>query len=364
MHKPLVSIIIPVYKVEKYLRQCVESIINQTLTDIEIILVDEGDLDECREIIDEYEFGNSKDNRIKTIHEKNGGYGASMNKGIYLASGEYIGIVEADDFVDKNMFYDLYKIAKEKNADIVKSDFYYYSTEKNQARKAGKIAKFKADKITNVKNDPAILRIQPSIWSAIYKREFLVKNDIKFLETKGGSYQDTSFAFKTLSLAERIILTTKAYLYYRTDNEFSSVNNNGKIFAICDEYKEITNFIKKHPELKNYINTAKMQNQYFAYIWNLKRIDKQYREEFIERFSSEFTEFYKNNEFTKKFYKKVNPKIIKLLIEDKKGFGDYIESLIKKDELRKKRNKLFSIRINSSRISIVLFGRQVVANEF
>ena len=111
-----VSIIIPVYKTEKFLRKCLDSVVNQTLQDIEIIIVDEGDMDECRSIIDEYE---RNDSRIKTIHEKNGGYGVSINKGFDLATGEYIGIVESDDFVDENMFEDLYKIAKDSDADIV-----------------------------------------------------------------------------------------------------------------------------------------------------------------------------------------------------------------------------------------------------
>lgn len=361
MSQPLISIIVPVYKVEKYLRQCIESIINQTLTDIEIILIDEGDLDECRKIIDEYE---AKDKRIKTIHEKNGGYGASMNKGFAIASGEYIGIVEADDFVDKNMFLDLYKIAKENNADIVKSDFYNYNTVKNQSIKACNLIKVKTNKILNVKNNPSILRIVPSIWSAIYKREFLKKYNIKFLETKGGSYQDTSFAFKTLSLAEKIVFTPKAYLYYRTDNESSSVNNSEKVFPICDEYTEITNFVESHPDLKEYINTPKLLNQYFTYLWNLKRIKPEFREQFIDKFTDEFREFYNKNELTKDFYKKVDPKIINLLINDKKKFTDYIDRLIRKKLRHDKRKKLFSIRLNTSRLNVILFGKQLIAKDF
>ena len=94
---PKVSVIIPVYNVEKYLRQCLDSVINQTLKDIEIICVDDGSTDNCPNILDEYA---AKDARIKIIHKKNEGYGKAMNVGISHASGEYIGIVEPDDYID------------------------------------------------------------------------------------------------------------------------------------------------------------------------------------------------------------------------------------------------------------------------
>lgn len=97
MKQPKISVIVPIYKVEKYLVQCIDSILNQTLKDIEVILVDEGDRDACRFIIDHYE---QNDKRVKAIHEKNGGYGASVNKGMEIAVGEYISIIESDDFIE------------------------------------------------------------------------------------------------------------------------------------------------------------------------------------------------------------------------------------------------------------------------
>ena len=285
LNSPKVSIIIPTYKMEEFLSECISSVLNQTLEDIEIIIVDEGDLDECRAIIDRFE---QKDCRIITIHEKNGGYGIAVNKGINLAKGEYIGIVEADDFVDKNMFEDLYNLATKHSADIVKSDFYNFTTSISQARKAGKISKLNDKKVTNIKKNPELLKMQPTIWTAIYKKEFLFRNNIRFLETAGGSYQDTSFAFKAIALAEKIVLTSKAYLYYRTDNELSSVKSKGKVFAICDEFKELTDFVNSHPEIKSIINPYKIIKQYNAYMWNLKRIAPEYRKDFIEQFALEF----------------------------------------------------------------------------
>lgn len=354
---PKVSVLVPVYNVEKYLKECLESLINQTLPDIEIICINDGSTDNSSQILQEYRF---KDKRIKIINKKNSGYGASMNIGLEAAAGEYIGIVEPDDFADLKMFEELYNIALKNNADIVKSDFYDYLTKEKRARKAGRIKKNKCGKVFSIKDDCSILKIMPTIWSSIYKREFLEENDIKFLETPGASYQDTSFSFKTLSTAKRIIFTPKSYLYYRNDNANSSVKQKGKVYCICDEYKEITKYFNAHPEIKAIANPVKLSTQFNAYKWNAARIDEQFRDDFINEFQSEFKEFSNNNEITKEFYKKVKPEELKMLLNDKKAFRNYIDNLSVKYKQREKRQKQFSIRINPSRISIILFGKQIV----
>ena len=133
-NRPKVSIVMPTYNVEKYFRQCMESVINQTLTDIEIIPVDDGSPDNCGAIMDEYA---AKDSRIKPIHQQNGGYGKAVNAGINAATGEYIGIVETDDWCDPKMFEKLYTQAKKLDADVCKCDFrYYYGNDKFRDCKA------------------------------------------------------------------------------------------------------------------------------------------------------------------------------------------------------------------------------------
>jgi glycosyltransferase involved in cell wall biosynthesis len=122
-HKPKVSVIVPIYNVEKYLRQCLDSVVNQTLRDIEIICVNDGSPDKCPQIADEYA---ARDDRIIVIHQPNGGYGVAVNKGIAAATGEYVAIVEPDDFIDSNMYQTLYETAKKNNTDVVKSAFYIY----------------------------------------------------------------------------------------------------------------------------------------------------------------------------------------------------------------------------------------------
>ena len=115
MSKPLISIIVPVYNVEKYIERCIKSILNQSFTNFELILVDDGSPDKCGEICDEYK---NKDKRIKVIHKKNGGLSDARNAGIEIAKGEYIAFVDSDDFINKYMYEILYRNAKKLDADI------------------------------------------------------------------------------------------------------------------------------------------------------------------------------------------------------------------------------------------------------
>ena len=116
MQNSLISIIVPVYKVEKYLKKCLDSIINQTYKNLEIIIVDDGSPDGCPNICDEY---SKKDDRIKVIHQKNMGLSIARNNGIKLATGEYIGFVDSDDYIRYTMYEDMYKAAVNNSAPLV-----------------------------------------------------------------------------------------------------------------------------------------------------------------------------------------------------------------------------------------------------
>ena len=354
---PKVSIMMPVYKVERYLRQCLDSVVNQTLEDIEIIIVDEGEMDECRSIIDEFE---QKDSRIKTIHEKNGSYGIALNKAMKLVTGEYVGIIETDDYIEPNMFEDLYNLAKQYDAEVVKSDWYEYYCKTEFSVQAGRISKSKTNKITNAKEDNSLLKIQPSIWSAIYKKEFLFNNEIKFIEKLKSAYQDTSFNFKVFALAEKVVLTDKAYVHYRLDSVGSTCNTSGNVFAPCDEYAEITNFLNARPELKKHFNTQKLINEYNSYVWNTLRIGQDCRQEFVNKFSEIFKNYNDNGEIVSEFFKKVKSKDFQLLLENPIKFKKYMDKKAFKKQLNNIRRGLLTIRINSSRICVGILGKTIL----
>lgn len=351
-----ISVIVPVCNVEKYLDECLESIIKQTFKDIEIICINDGSTDSSLEILKEFA---QKDSRIKIIDKPNSGYGDSMNKGIETATGEYIGIVESDDFIEPDMFENLYKLAQNNDCDIVKSDWYNYWTKGDIKEKNGRVNDYNA-KVTNLFAHPEIVTLQPTLWSAIYKRELFINNNIKFLQTPGASYQDTSVSFKLYALAKKVLFTKKAYVYYRQDNANSSINNPTKALFVCKEYEEIDKFLENNLNIKEQVNTQKLIAQYKAYRWAWKRLAPEYRKEFIDKISKEFAAYQEKGEFNSEFFKKVKEKNILLLINNPDKFLTKIEKEAKQEKWKKIRRNLFSVKINSSRITITIFGKKIV----
>ena len=294
-----VSIIVPICNVEKYLRQCLDSVVNQTLKEIEIILVDDGSTDSCPQICDEYA---SKDYRIKVIHKVNEGLGKAYNTGLDLATGEYIGLIESDDFIELNMFEDLYNEAKLNKLDIVRSDFYLYTTKTNSNERFDQDW-VKHDEIYSPIEEPIVFLQKPSIWANLYNAEFLRKNDIRFLETPGASYQDVAFTFKVYACAKRFKMIKQSYVHYRIDNENSSVNSTNKLYCVCDEYREIERFIKekgRYEEFKYIIPRMK----YACYCWNFNHLQKGLKYKFLKQFSKEYRKHIFKKEIDKKRYTK------------------------------------------------------------
>ena len=277
-----VSILVPICNVEKYLRQCLDSLVNQTLAEIEIICIDDGSTDSSPEIIQEYA---ENDARIKVITKPNSGYGDSMNQGLKKARGEYIGIVESDDYIETDAFEKLYALAKEFDADVARSNFYRYKGGKNEIYCC--IDPLDVGRLINPKERTGIFYQQPAIWSAIYRREFLKAHKIEFLPTPGASYQDTSFNFKVWATTERAVFTEEAFLHYRLDNEKSSVNSPGKVFNVAIEYGEIERYLRAnglYEQLKELFQMAK----FGSYYWNIYRLTPDLRREFVERAKTEY----------------------------------------------------------------------------
>lgn len=171
---PTCSIIVPVYNNDKYLKECLDSILAQTLKSLEIICIDDGSTDKSADILDSYAKEHSQ---IKVFHNKNYGYGYSINFGITKASGEYIGIVESDDMVLPEMFETLYNAAVKNCCEIVKSNFYYYWS--NSKRVLQQVMPLDSiGEVFRPQEKTSIFLSMPCIWAAIYKRTFLVENNI------------------------------------------------------------------------------------------------------------------------------------------------------------------------------------------
>ncbi len=294
---PKVSVLVPCYNVEKYLPECLGSIVNQTLRDIEIICINDGSTDSTLDIIKSYA---EQDKRIVIIDKPNEGYGKSMNRGLDAATGEYIAIVESDDWVDTNMFETLVKLADTNKVDVVKSNFYEYTTENGKKNlKVNIVPAWDCGRVINPRRETGVFWMPPSIWAAIYRRNFLKKYDIRFLETPGASYQDTGFNFKVWAMAERAFLTSDAFLHYRCDNANSSVKSSGKVFCVCDEWDEIDRFLGQYPNIKKGVTKLIPHIKLGSYLWNLDRLTDDARKQFRKRFQSDYKKYIKNNDFQK-----------------------------------------------------------------
>ena len=284
---PKVSIIVPVYNVEKYLRQCIESLINQTLKEIEIICINDGSTDGSEKILREYA---EVDHRIMVLSKCNTGYGHSMNIGIQHARGEYIGIVESDDFASEDMFEQLYLKAKENDVDVIKCNYFEYiecgKTYQDNLKGIPYNVVFKTEE------NPQIFSVAPSIWTSLYRADFLKKNNIRFQETPGASYQDVSFYFLVLLHATRMICIRDAFLNYRIDNLNSSIHSSKKVFSIMTEFARIQKFFEdgQKRELLSAVTRAK----YKHYKSNYERIDPLFQYAYLQVMNKEFVEDERN----------------------------------------------------------------------
>ena len=232
-HTITVSVVMPCYKVEKYLPKCIESVLASTLSNMEIILVDDGSPDKCGQIIDNYA---KKDKRIVPIHKKNGGYGSAVNAGIKKARGEYIGIVETDDWISPDMYEILYNTAKKTNADCVKGNFYHCISREKEIPHLF-VNTLPINTSFTLKEHPELLLLAPSIWSAIYKKSFLDKKEISLVEDIR-PYEDLPFAFEVYAKAEKIVLVNQYVYFYRCEpNQGSStVRGDRKLFNVTKQF--------------------------------------------------------------------------------------------------------------------------------
>ena len=283
-----ISVLVPIYNSQIYLRECVESILHQTLREIEIILLDDGSVDESPAICDEYA---RMDARVRVIHKPNSGYGATMNIGLCSARGEYISFVESDDYILPTMYERLYAAATQQQADIVKSDYRRFYGE-GETRNFEDVAITKHrdyyHRVSNTYLEPDWFRINNINCNGIFRRAFVEQHNIRLNETPGASFQDNGFWFQTFSLAERIYLLTEPFYMVRRDNPNSSVKSKTKVFCMCDEYDFIADFLNKHPELP--LTTRRMYHRirYGNYRWTYNKIADEFRLSFLERFSQDF----------------------------------------------------------------------------
>lgn len=278
---PKISIIIPIYNVEKYLSECLESVVNQSFKDIEILCINDGATDGSRAIIEEFA---KKDERVVLVDKENGGYASAINKGLELAKGDFVGIVESDDVCASQMYEKLYNKISNTDADYVIGDFYFMSERKTKisAYSAGLIAD--EDGCFNLDTNPRLLDKPAYPWKALYRKSFLDKNNIRMLQDGKGAYEDQPWNMTCLVKADKIMSVAEPLYYYRVDANGSSTNNGGQKLVNYlrrrNQAKEILveNGYFDKMEVREYFYSAALKGCYFFY----KKIAPEFKLEYYK----------------------------------------------------------------------------------
>ena len=359
--KKLISIIIPFYNASKYLKRCIDSVINQNYKNLEIILVNDGSTDDSKKICDEFR---KKDQRIKVINKKNEGVARARNEGIINAKGKYITFVDADDWLEKDAIYRLYYIILRENVDIVRGNFFFEN--ENGIYDYGKLDVLKDLRIEkNNLNEKNMLikkifkgEIRAYVWLLLLKRELLVNNNILFKQDIP-YMEDTIFYIELiLSNSSLFMADEKTYHYFYNNN--SATKSPKKLKVNIDSVLSVTEIIiemlnKKNKKLLQDINLW-CNNCFVIIMNNFFRIYKlqvesnyQIKKEISEICDNELFQYIMNNLMIKVIpfqykiqYKMLKKKKINLLVQYYKFriFLSKIKSILKRNNLLSKEKRM------------------------
>lgn len=241
MNNVKVTIMIPVYNTVKYLRQCLDSVVNQTLKEIEIICINDGSTDNSLDILKEYA---RKDSRITLIDKNNEGKSVAMNKALAIAKGEYVALVDSDDWIDLNFYEKLYNTAKSQQADIARTTYkYYYSPQKIIDSELNAIIEEKAEKKQDLNcNDHSVV-----VYNAIYRKQMLDDNNICYFDADIYSVEDIVFTARATICSEKTIPVTGTYYYYRQIQGWSlSTINMKKVLSVLKANERVIDLLNSY----------------------------------------------------------------------------------------------------------------------
>ena len=257
-----VSVIVPFYNVEGYIGRCLDSLVKQTLDDIEIILVNDGSKDRSKIVVDKYlkEYPE----KIVYLEKENGGLSDARNYAIPYAKGEYIAFLDSDDYVEYTMYKDMYELAKKENSDMVECDFYWEYPYKN---------KRKEDKglIYNGKKE-MIEKVRVVAWNKLIKKDILEKSKIIF--PKGYRYEDVEFTYKLVPYLDKVSFLKKPCVHYIQREGSISNNQNERNKEIFDVLGHVIDFYKENDLYEEYKDELEYIYIRYAFCSSLLRIVK------------------------------------------------------------------------------------------
>ena len=285
---PKVSVIVPIYNVEKYLEKCINSLLSQTLEDIQIILVNDGSKDNSGNIAKECEKNNK--NRIIYVEKENGGLSDARNYGLKYATGDFIAFLDSDDYIEKNAYEEMYNKAIEENADYVECDFIWEFPNK-----------IRVDKQYPYKNKKEMLSfVRVVAWNKLIKRQLITDNNLEF--PKGLRYEDVEFTYKLIPFINKFAYVDKPFIHYvQREGSIANVQNErtAEIFTVLDNVIE---FYKKNNIYEEYRDELEYNYARYLLCSSLKRMckikDKTIREKLLteswKRLNSNFPNWKEN----------------------------------------------------------------------
>lgn len=241
----LVSIIVPIYKVAPFIEKCVTSLLAQTYTDIEIILVDDGSPDECPAICDAFA---SQDSRVHVVHQQNGGLSAARNAGIEVASGDYLAFVDGDDFVSPDYIQVLLNACKQYNTKMAACGYFeYYSEQRNTPVCVPDTVVLSSQEavldIFTMKN-----QVQVMAWNKLYARELFEKTGIRY--PVGKIHEDVFTTYRCCAAAEKVVCVNKpCYYYVQREGSIISQTFSPKRLQLLDAVNSIKPFVEQYAPL-------------------------------------------------------------------------------------------------------------------
>lgn len=225
----MISIIVPIYKVEKYLDKCVNSILNQTYKDLEIILVDDGSPDNCPEMCDDFA---KRDSRVKVVHKQNGGLMSARQAGLRVSKGDYVGFVDGDDWIEPDMYMHFHNAVSKYNSDIIVSEFYFdFGDEQNSSSQNLSKPFFTKDEMINEIYPVMLFKppyynfgINPCCWAKLFKKELLEKC-LYSIPTEIKIGEDTAFTYPCLIYANSMAYVDKPCYHYMDSRDGSMTSS-------------------------------------------------------------------------------------------------------------------------------------------
>ena len=323
-----VAVVSSMYNVENYLETCLQSLISQTLKEIEIILVNDGSTDKSFSIAQTYA---QKDKRIVLIDKRNTGYGDSMNVGMERAikdGAEYVAFIDPDDYIATNAYENLYKIAKENGVDVLRANITsVFSNDEGQTQyfENNALRQFPEyyNRVFTLKNNKKIFSMNSNC-GGLFLCSFLKKNKIKHNTSPGASYQDIGFWFQSYALAERFYFSPNRYYFYRRERPGSSEAGKKDIDTIFKEYAFIENFIKKHKTIKENFYDVFFVAMYRSVYWYFHLLENRFKESFVHKASQIFKRAVQDKKITMDLVKETSP-YFEILIKNPKEFLQAVE---------------------------------------